>query len=129
MPSPEQLLRNKIEAAASIDAYPLTAPAAILPPFCIFSRTSTTRERQLTSVVGTPMGLFSVEIYSDGYSEGKDLADLIREALDEFSGEEDGLTVQSVSLSEEADGTPVLFDGHETPTYVVTQTYSIVWEE
>jgi len=75
------------------------------------------------------MGVFSVEIYSDGYSDGKVLADLARVALNEFAGESDGLTVQNVSLSEEGDSSPVYLDGHEIPTYVITQTYTVVWEE
>ena len=129
MGTPEQFLRTKLELATAVNAYPLNAPATAVPPFCIFSRTSTTRERQLDTVVGTPMGVFSVEIYSDGYSDGKVLADLARVALNEFAGESDGLTVQNVSLAEEGDNTPVYLDGHEIPTYVITQTYTVVWEE
>jgi Protein of unknown function (DUF3168) len=129
MASPETYLRAAIEAATSVDAYPLAAPAAAAPPFVVYRRDSTTRERQLDTVVGTPAGAFSVEIYCDSYSGGKDLADQIRESIDNFSGSVDGLTIESVSISEESDAEPTYLDGRDSPTYSVLQSYLIVWQE
>ena len=129
MASPETYLRAAIEEATGVLAYPLAAPAAAAPPFIVYRRDSTTRERQLDTVVGTPAGAFSVEIYCDSYSGGKDLADQIREEIDNFSGSVEGLTIESVSISEESDAEPTYLDGRDSPTYSVVQSYLIVWQE
>lgn len=129
MASPEAWLRVAIEEAADCPAYPLVAPETLAPPYVIFSRAGTTRERNLGGSFPTPVGQFSVDVYADGYADSKALADLIRSAVNDFSGEAEGATIQSVELAEELDGDPVFFDGRERPTYVVSQTYLIRWEE
>jgi hypothetical protein len=129
MASPEAWLRVAIEEAADCPAYPLVAPETLAPPYVVFSRTGTARERNLDGSVGAPVGTFAVEVYADGYADCKALADLVRSAVNDFSGEAEGSTIDDVELTEEADGDPVLFDGRERPTYVVSQTYVIRWQE
>lgn len=129
MASPEAWLRVAIEEAADCPAYPLVAPETLAPPYVVFSRAATARERRLGGSFGVPAGTFSVDIYSDGYADCKALADLVRSAVNDFSGTAEGSTIDDVELTEEADGDPVLFDGRERPTYVVSQTYVIRWQE
>ena len=129
MASPEAWLRSAIEEAAGCPAYPLQAPETLAPPFVLYSRTATERERDLEGSVGAPRGTFAVEVYADGYADGKALADLVRGAVNNFSGTEDGATIEDVELNEEADSDPVFFDGRERPTYVISQTYTITWQE
>ena len=129
MPYPETFLRNKLEEATGIDAYPMAAPSAAVPPFIVFSRVSTTRERTLDDSGATVMATFSIEIFSDGYADGKDLAELCRIELQGFIGTVDGLAVQATSLEDESDSDPTYFDGREVPTYQISQSYTVVWEE
>jgi hypothetical protein len=129
MPSAETFLRNKIETASGIDAYPMAAPSAAVPPFVVFSRVGTTRERTLGGTTDTAIGMFSVEIFSDGYADGKDLADLCRASIHSFSGTVDGLVVMDASIEDESDSEPTYFDGREVPTYQISQSYKIFWEE
>ena len=129
MPNPETFLRNKIETATGIDAYPMAAPSAAVPPFVVFSRVNTTRDRTMDDSGATAMATFAVEIYSDGYADGKDLAELCRVALQGFIGTVDGLEVQATSIEDESDSEPTYFDGREVPTYQISQTYTVTWEE
>lgn len=129
MASPEAWLRSAIEEAAGCPAYPLQAPETLAPPFVLYSRTETQRERGLGGSLGSPRGAFAVEVYADGYADGKGLADLVREAVNNFSGTEAGATIEAVELTDEADADPVFFDGRERPTYVIAQTYLITWQE
>lgn len=128
MPYPEAWLKDAIEAA-DVDAFPLTVPEGTLPPFVVYSRTGTVRERDLEGSVGSPVGTFSVEIYADGYLDGKQLADAVRAQVNNFSGSAGDVTIQWSNLAEEADGDPVFLDGREKPTYLVQQTYEITWQE
>lgn len=129
MASPEAWLRNAIEDAAGCPAYPLQAPEAVAPPYVLYTRAGTARERDLNGTAGAPVGTFEVEIYADGYTDAKALADLVRVAAQDFSGNADGATIDDVELAEEADGEPVYFDGRDRPTYVISQTYLIRWQE
>jgi hypothetical protein len=129
MASPEAWLRSAIEDAADCAAYPLQAPETVAPPYVLYSRSSTARERDLNGSAGAPVGTFAVEIYADGYTDAKALADLVRGAVNDFSGIAEGSTIDDVELTEEADGDPVYFDGRDKPTYVISQTYLIRWQE
>lgn len=128
MPYPEAWLKDAIEEA-DVDAFPLTVPESTLPPFVVYARTGTARERDLDGTVGSPVGTFLVEIYTDGYLEGKELADAIRAQVNNFSGSAGGVTIQWSHLAEEADGDPVFLDGRDKPTYLVQQTLEITWQE
>ena len=66
---------------------------------------------------------------ADGYLASKQLADLVRAALMDFSGVSDGATIDEVDLAEESDGDPVFLDGRDVPTYIAQQVYIIRWQE
>jgi hypothetical protein len=128
MPYPEKWLKSALEAS-EVDAFPLVVPEGTEPPFIVYSRTGTARERDLDGTVGSPVGTFQVEIYADGYLESKEIADLVRAQANNFSGSADGVTIQWSHLAEESDGDPVFLDGRDRPTYLVQQTFEITWEE
>ena len=129
MASPEAWIRATIEAESSVDAYPMVVPEGTVPPFIIYSRSSTARERALDGTLGAPAGQFDVDIYCDSYSAGKDLAALLVGSLVDFEGVANGVTILSTDITEESDGQPVFLDGRDVPTYVVSQSYLINWQE
>lgn len=129
MASPEAWLWGAIEAAVECDCYPLLAPDNLQPPYVVFTRSSTSRVATLIGSAAVPAGTFLVEIYSDGYKAGKDIADQVREALDNFTGSASGVTILESTLTDESDGEPVFLEGRDRPTYVVEQQYLITWSE
>ena len=68
-------------------------------------------------------------MFAESYLEGKHIADRIRLACDNFTGEFDGVTIQEASLSDERDGEPVEFGGEGKPTYSVEMTFLIRFAE
>jgi len=129
MSSPEKWIRSAIEDATDAPAYPLDVPESVAPPFVVYARTDTLRERQLDGVVGHPVGTFNVEIYADGFDAVKALADQVRTALHDFNGQWNGLIIETTDLTSERDGSPVYVEGREKPTYLVEHVYSIRWQE
>lgn len=128
MAGPEAWLRGAIEEA-EVPAYPLVVDEGIAPPFCVYSRTSTDRERSLEEPAGHPVGTFTLEIYADGYAQAKAAADAVRQQIQNFNGEADGCTIDETFLADEKDGDPVFLDGRDRPTYMVEMTLAIRWQE
>jgi len=131
MPStdPEEWLFNAAEATG-VDVYPVTSPDKKEPPFVCFARESTERDLDLADgTTGAVFGVFTVEIYSDSYLDGKALAAAVRTAVNNFTGTSHGATIDRVQLTDERDGPPIRFDGRSATTYVVEQTYQIHWNE
>lgn len=129
MASPEGWVRSAIEAATSCNAYPLVVSEGQEPPFVVYMRSATARLQLLDGVFDAPTATFDVTIYADGYLAAKTLADLVREAVNNFSGSAGGSTILSVQLENERDADPVFMEGRDVPTYVIEQIYSIRWEE
>jgi hypothetical protein len=132
MPFPEQWTKSAIESAAACQAYPLIAPEAAALPYVVYGRTSTDRGTSLPmspAVAISPSAQFQIEIYAATYFSSKTLADLVRQAMHNFTGTAYGVTIRSSLLVEERDGDPVFFDGQDKPTFSVEQTYQIRWEE
>ena len=129
MSYPEQWLRQSIEAAAGVGAWPLFAPEGVRPPYAVYRRGSTVRERYLQGQAGQPQAEFEVELYADNYVAVKDMAEAVRMACDTFKGTAGSLTIDDVRLADERDGDPVFLDGHDKPTYLVVHTYLIRWTE
>lgn len=129
MPSPEEWICAAIESASDMATYPIFAPEGASLPFCTYQRTATDRSEILDGIGGGPVGTFSVMLHAASYAESKAIADTVREAIDNFNGDEGGLTIAKVKLTDERDGDPVFFEGRETAVFIVDQTYSIEWEE
>lgn len=128
MPSPEAWLRGAIEEGAEVPAYPVSVPEGVAPPFIRYYRSATVREPSLDGEY-VPVGMFVIEVYADGYLAGKQLADQVRLAVNNFSGTVSETTIQNVVLVEELDGDPVFLEGRDSPTFMVEQTYSVRWQE
>ena len=129
MAFPEQWLHASIEAATGLRAWPADVPEGERPPFVVFARTATERERYLPYPSGSPVATFEVLVFAESYLEGKHIADRIRRECDNFTGEFDGVTIQEASLSDERDGEPVEFGGEGKPTYSVEMTFLIRFAE
>jgi hypothetical protein len=129
MPSPEAWLCAAIDAASNLQTYPLFAPDGAEFPYVIYQRLSTSRRKLLSDASVAPFASFGVQIYAESYSAAKDVADLVRLAVDNFNGTAGGLTIASVEITDERDGDAVFFDGRDTAVYVIEQTYTIEWEE
>jgi hypothetical protein len=128
MAGPEAWLRGAIEDSSGCNTYPVGIPEGATPPYVSYSREGTERVRGLDGS-GSPVGEFLVSVFADSYLDAKAAADLIRAALVNFNGVEDGCTIDDVRLSDEKDGSPIYMEGRDVPTYVVEQTYSIFWQE
>lgn len=126
---PELWLWEAIQTATDVDAFPMGVPEGVEPPFVTFGRTGTSRERSTQGGTCTRLGSFEVTIYADTYREAKVLAKAVADALHDFSGTVDDLTIDDVGLEDEADGSPLYLEGRDRPTYSVDQTYRIIWQE
>jgi hypothetical protein len=129
MPAPETWLREAIEDATSVPAYPLVVPEGATPPFVVYWRDSTQRERQFGGQPSSAVGTFQVQVWADGFGDVKALADQVRVATNNFSGEVDGLTIDATDLADERDGVPVFLEGRDRPTYCVEHRLTVRWQE
>jgi hypothetical protein len=99
------------------------------PPFVVYARDSTDRPLQTSGLTGFAEGMFSLEVYADGYSLVRAAADAVRAALHNFTGSGSGATIDHVHVSDEKDGSPVFLDGRDVPTFVVEMNVFIRWRE
>jgi hypothetical protein len=129
MASPEAWLCAAVDSATNIATYPLFAPEGAALPYVVYQRSATERPKTLSGANGIPSASFSVSIYGDGYAAVKDLADVIRSAIDDFNGTAGGLTISGVDITDERDGDPIFVEGRDLAVYVVEQSYTIFWEE
>lgn len=129
MSSPEAWLKATIETAGTCTAWPLVPAEGTAPPFVVYSRDSTERPRQTSGLTGFAEGLFTVEVYADGYTLVRAAADAIRAALHNFTGSGSGAIIDHVHVADEKDGNPVFLDGRDVPTYVVEMNVFIRWQE
>ena len=133
--SPESVCRKALVNDAAVSAvigsraYPDLAPAEAALPFLTWRRSAVQREHTLAGPLGMPTVLMAVEVYAATYEGVRDLADKCRRVLDGYGATVDNTEVKNVSLDNEADGFVQLAGGDIPPVYVVTQTYSIRWQE
>jgi hypothetical protein len=135
MAAPQIWLRSAIEAAAGCEAHPLMTPEGLAPPYVVYTRTGTAREQLVADTLddpapGTmlpPVASIGVDIYVDDYVAVWETADAVVGAIHGFAGVYDDTTIESCLVLDQADGDPVMLDGRDTPTYVVTLTVEIRW--
>lgn len=130
----EGWLRETIEDATDVEAFPLRVPAGKVPPFVVFSQTGLEEAEAATldsgyGDSGIITGTFAVEIYADSYLQAKTIARQVRAVVRNFAGSAGDLTIIRSRIDGQQDSEPVFMDGKDEPTYVVEQTYSISWEE
>ena len=127
MSRPEFFIRDRVGGV--LPTYPLMAPEGVRPPYALYGRMNTDRERTMKSQSHVPKSDFRVEVYAATYSEVKDLADQIRVAVDNFTGTWDGCEITECYLTEEADGAAIEYDGETKPAYTVELTFAIRYRE
>lgn len=129
MASPEAWLRSAIEAGGDCPAYPVESDEGVLPPFVVFSLDDTDRLRDCSGPAGYTNSTFGLTIYANTYEEAVALSLGIIAAVDNFSGESHGATIESVTLADHSDGAPVKFEGRSKSSPTREQSYVILWKE
>lgn len=129
MSSPEAWLKARIESTAGVTAWPLMPAEKASPPFVVYARESTERPLQTSGLTGWADGVFTAEVYADGYLAARAVADLVRASLHNFTGTGEGATIDHVHVAAESDGEPVFLEGRDVPTYVVEFVFLIRWQE
>lgn len=125
MAAPEKWLRERLDSATTAGVYPVLAVQNAPFPLVVYRRTGTRRERSLTGNVGVPVATFSVAIVSETYSQAKDIADSIRLACDNFTGDSQGVKIVTTALVSEQDNMERPFEGQAKPLYRVDQVYEV----
>lgn len=129
MAAPEKWLRERLDSATTAGIYPVLAVQNAPFPLVVYRRTATRRERGLTGNFGVPVATFSVAIVSETYSQAKDIADSIRLACDNFTGDSQGVKIVTTALVSEQDNMERPFEGQAKPLYRVDQVYEVRFTE
>jgi hypothetical protein len=127
--SPEKWLRSRIDGATTAGVYPVLADQNAPFPLVVYRRTGTRRDRDLLGTIGRPVAIFSVSIVAASYSEAKDIADSVRLAVDNFTGEFMGVKIVLTALVSEADNMERPAEGQAKPLYRVDQSYEVRFHE
>lgn len=126
MSFPEKWLRERLDLATTAGIHPVLATHNAPFPLVVYRRTGTRRERNMTlGNIGRPIATFSVSIVAETYSQAKDIADSVRNSVDNFTGTSQGVTIIGVSLVSEADNMERPAEGQAKPLYRVDQVYEV----
>lgn len=137
MSAPHVWLRNAIEDATTVTAWPVGMTGTESPPFVIYAREATSREQVLADTFDAtpetdavpPVARFLVGVYADDYVQAWTVAGQITAAIHKFAGTVDGTTIEHCLVLDERDGQPDYLDGREVPTYTVEMSVEIRWVE
>lgn len=128
--SPEILIRDRLAAAApTAGVYPVMAVQNAPFPLIVYRRTGTRREKGLGGTFPVPVGTFAVAIVTESYFQCKDLADAVRGALNNFTGEGGGAKIITSALASESDSMEPPLEGRGKPLYRIDQVYEIRFQE
>lgn len=136
MSAPHVWLRERIEDATGVNAFPVEVTGSNVPPYVVYVRDQTTREQVLPEALGStppeaympPVATFTLTIYADSYVQAWEIAGDISGDLHNVSEEASGLTIHECLVADEKDGMAGYLEGRESPTYTVEQTITIRWE-
>lgn len=97
------LLEDPEVAARTNKVFPVATDCAELP-YILYRRASLTQNPQKSGQPGADETMIEVICFTARYGEGVELAEAVREALDQISAEHDGMRLRSCYLvdSEEA---------------------------
>lgn len=129
MPAPETWLRSALDAATTAKIYPVLAVQNYTLPLVVYRRSGTRRDRSLGGPHGLPVATFSVSIVSETYTEVKDIAESVRLALDNFTGDSGGVRIVLAMLVSEQDAMERPAEGQAKPLYRVDQVYEVRFQE
>lgn len=136
MSAPHVWLREQIEDATGVDAFPVEVTGSNLPPYVVYVRDTTAREMVLPDTLEAvpeagllpPVATFTLTIYADSYVQAWEIAGQIVGAVHKVSVDESGLTIHESIVVDEKDGAAGYLEGRDSPTYTVEQTIQIRWE-
>ena len=127
---PEIWLANAINSATGFDAHPVMAPEDAVFPFVVYKRAATERPVSVNPLTGpTPTCTMELMVYTRSYTQGKDIAEQLRFALCDFTGNASGVTITSVMLVSQSDGEAEPREGETIPDYVQELTFEIRYME
>jgi hypothetical protein len=137
MSAPHVWLKEAIEGATSLQAWPVGMTGEGGPPFVIYAREATAREQLLDDTLDAtpepqatpPVARFAVAIYADDYVAAWDVAGQITGAIHLYAGEAEGTTIEQCLVLDERDGQPDYLDGRDVPTYTVELSVEVRWVE
>ena len=125
----EEWFRAALAAAAGVKAWPLQAGEYQMPPFIVYERQSTERERHLAGPSGLALATFNVAIFSEAYADARRLARLVCDHTANFKAETPGVTILDAWLEDESDGETIESPGDEKPWFQVSQTWLVRYSE
>jgi hypothetical protein len=79
--------------------------------------------------MGVPRVTVEFSIFASTYESVRDLADRVRLVLDGYGGTVDNVEVKHVELQNEFDDFVQLSGGDLPPSYQVTQSFTVLWQE
>jgi hypothetical protein len=122
------ILTNDSDVAAHVSTrvYPNVAPQSASYPYIVYERVSTEPLNAIPGSLNESRTTFQLSIESDSYSECKDVADDVRDALDGYSGTAATVVVHRIYLDGESDVYDEPESGDETGVHGV-QFDVIVW--
>ena len=93
-----------VDANGTTSAYWILAPQGAKIPFLILSRVATTDNYGYGGTVGVRNSLFQVVCYASTYLASRQIASVVRQALQNFTGPlPDGTVVQSLFIEKDFD--------------------------
>lgn len=101
------------EAIGDKGVWPVYAPQSKAEPFVTFTRSNTRRDYTTRKNDGVPTATFEVNCWDDRYERLMVWSDVVRQLLDGYRGEENGFTIQSCFIEDEADVLSPPDDGSE----------------
>lgn len=137
MSAPHVWLREQIEEATDITAWPVEMTGNLAPPYVVYNREETVRDVALTLETGIneqpaedmSAATFAVTVYADSYVQAWDIADLVAAAVHNVSGASGDAYIQHSKVVSQRDGVAGYLDGREQPTYTVELSVQILFEE
>lgn len=135
MKSPEAVLRTALVSSTAVTSlvstriFPVVAPGSASVPYITWRRAGIEREHSLSGPIGVPRVTVEFSLFASTYESVRDLADRVRLVLDGYGGTVDNVEVKHVELQNEFDDFVQLSGGDLPPSYQVTQSFTVLWQE
>lgn len=127
---PEAWLWKAIEEATGVPTHPAYVPRGAVPPYVVFARGGTARDRHTRGNAGVPVASITAMVVAGNYLLAKQLANRVRLAVDgKTVADDDGGEIKSVALVDESDADPEMYAGDDRPTYAVNLSFDVRFTE
>lgn len=120
-PAVYDLLRNDATVASFVGTriYPDQIPQEASYPAIVHYKTEVDKLAVKSAPTTNYTITLQIDVYCDTFGEGEDIADAIKEVLDEYSGTTQSINIQSCYFNSQADENFI----EQQETYVTTQSY------